>query len=108
MTQPEKTRRQRLEEFVAQHPHDAFARYGLALECANAGDHEAALGHFRKLIASNPDYVPGFQQLGQLLARLGQRSEAREIFARGIELARAAGEQRALEEMEAALRELEA
>ncbi len=97
-----------LEEFVAQHPNDAFARYGLAMECTNAGDYQAALGHFRKLIESNPKYVPGFQQLGQLLARLGQKNEAKEIFVRGIELARAAGEQRAREEMEEALRELEA
>lgn len=107
MTQIQKSRRQMLEEFVAQHPQDAFARYGLAMECASSGDHEAALAHFHKLIETNPKYVPGFQQLGQLLARLGQKEEAREIFTRGITLARAAGEQRAMEEMQQALQELE-
>ena len=43
MTQTEKkSRRQMLEEVVAAHPNDAFALYGLALECAGAGDTEAA------------------------------------------------------------------
>ena len=51
MTQPQKkTRRQMLEEFVATHPDDAFARYGLAMDCANAGDSAAADQHFQMLI----------------------------------------------------------
>src|SRR6266571_4884679 len=33
MSQPAKTRRQKLEEFVAAKPGDAFSRYGLAMEC---------------------------------------------------------------------------
>ncbi len=55
MTQPEKkTRRQMLEEFVAAKPNDAFARYGLAMECATTGDVAGAdrtvQGHPRRRI----------------------------------------------------------
>ena len=57
MTQQQKTRRQMLEEFAAANPRDAFARYGLAMECAKSGDTDAAIEHFRKLLADHPDYV---------------------------------------------------
>jgi predicted Zn-dependent protease len=102
----DKTRRQKLEEFVATHPTDAFARYGLALECVNAGDPEAAVGHFRALLASSPDYVAGYFHFGQLLARLKRTSEAREILATGVAAAQKAGNQHALEEMRVALEEI--
>ena len=70
MTQPQKkTRRQMLEEFVAAKPNDAFARYGLAMECANSGDAAAADEHFKTLLGSHPDYVAAYFQYGQFLAR---------------------------------------
>jgi len=106
MTQPQKTRRQVLEEFAASHPHDAFARYGLALECSNSGDHDAAIEHFRQLLADHPDYVAGYQQLGQLLARLARTEEAKQVFSAGIAVAQRVGNQHAWTEMEAALAEL--
>ncbi len=106
MTQPQKTRRQMLEEFAAAHPDDAFARYGLALECSKSGDHDAAIGHFRKLLAEHPDYVAGYQQLGQLLARLARSEEAKQVFTAGIGVAQRVGNDHARSEMEAALGEL--
>src|SRR5580704_5221891 len=33
MTDQKKTRRQKLEEFLAANPNDAFSRYGIALDC---------------------------------------------------------------------------
>lgn len=103
MTQPQKTRRTVLEEFVAQKPGDAFARYGLALECAKAGDDQAALGHFHKLLEDHPDYVAGYFQLGQLLERLGRVDEARKRLSDGIVAAQKAGDLHARDEMQAAL-----
>ena len=58
MSDQKKTRRQMLEEFVAKQPGDAFTRYGLAMECMNAGDAAAADTHFRALLQNNADYVP--------------------------------------------------
>jgi predicted Zn-dependent protease len=106
MTQPQKTRRQMLEEFAAAHPQDAFARYGLALECSNSGDSGAAIEHLRKLLADHPDYVSGYQQLGQLLARLARSEEARQVLSAGIAAAQRAGNQHARSEMETLLAEL--
>ncbi len=52
MATTQKSRRELLEQFVAQKPSDAFARYGLALECVKLGDDSAAAGHFHKLLES--------------------------------------------------------
>ncbi len=98
-----KTRRQVLEEFVAAHPNDAFGRYGLAVECAQAGDHQAAMEHFRQLLEAHPNYVTGYFQYGQLLARLARTAEAREILAAGIAVAQKTGDLHAANEMSAAL-----
>jgi cytochrome c-type biogenesis protein CcmH/NrfG len=109
MTQPaKKTRRALLEEFVAAHPQDAFARYGLAMECANQGDSEAAAANFEKLLSENPNYVAGYFQYAQLLARLSRTVDAKRTLTSGIEAARRAGDQHASSEMEAALAQLPA
>jgi tetratricopeptide (TPR) repeat protein len=106
MPQESKTRRQKLEEFVAAKPNDAFSRYGLAMECANTGDSAAAEEHFRRLLAANPDYVSGYFHFGQLLARLSRTEEARQILSSGIGVASRKGDDHARSEMEAALADL--
>ncbi len=103
---PAKTRRAMLEEFVAANPSDAFARYGLALECVNAGDSAGAHEHFRLLLAAHPEYVPGYFHFGQLLSRINEREAAKKTFADGVAVARRAGDTHALSELQAALDEL--
>jgi predicted Zn-dependent protease len=107
MTQPQKkTRRQLLEEFVAAKPNDAFARYGLAMECANSGDAGAADQQFKTLLGAHPDYVAAYFQYGQYLARAGRTEEARSTLTQGIATAQRTGDDHARSEMEAALGEL--
>jgi hypothetical protein len=101
-----KTRREMLEVFVAAKPGDAFALYGLAMECANVGDTAAADGHFKTLIATHPEYVAAYYQYGQMLARLGRTAEARTTLTTGIAAALKAGNDHARSEMEAALSDL--
>ncbi len=106
MPQPQKTRRQMLEEFVAAKPNDPFSRYGLALECMNAGDSTAAEDHFRNLVAANPEYVATYYQFAQFLIRNARSPEAREVLTSGIAIAQKKGDDHARSEMEAALAEL--
>lgn len=106
-TQPQKkTRRQILEDFVVSKPTDAFARYGLAMECANSGDTAAADEHFKALLASHAEYVAGYFQYGQFLAKSGRTDEARNALTAGIATARKTGDEHARSEMESALAEL--
>jgi tetratricopeptide (TPR) repeat protein len=102
-----KSRREVLEQFVAAKPSDAFARYGLALECAKLGDDEAAISHFRSLLETNAEYVAGYFQFAQLLGRLGRLNEARKLLSDGIVVAQRTGDLHARDEMQAALSSLQ-
>ena len=106
MAEQKKTRRQLLEEFVAKKPDDAFSRYGLALECMNAGDATAADAHFRALLQSNAGYIPAYLMYGQMLARESRIDEARQVLISGIAAASQRGDAHARSEMEALLAEL--
>lgn len=105
--QPQKkTRRQTLEEIVAAQPADAFARYGLALDCMNNGESAAADAHFRKLLEFNPGYIPAYLMYGQLLIRDSRLEDARRVLESGIAAAAKAGNSHARSEMEGLLAEL--
>ena len=103
MTQTQKSRREILEQFVAAKPKDAFARYGLALECAKTGQDEAANENFKKLLETNPNYVAGYYQFAQFLARIGKLDDARKLLSDGVVVAQNAGDMHARDEMQAAL-----
>ena len=106
MPEQKKTRRQMLEEFVANQPDDAFSRYGLAMECANGGDTAAANEHFRALLERNADYVPAYLMYAQMLARESRTEEARRVLSNGIAAAAQKGDHHARSEMEALLAEI--
>jgi tetratricopeptide (TPR) repeat protein len=103
MTQTQKSRREILEQFVAEKPTDAFARYGLALECAKIGEDQAAAENFKTLLETNPNYVAGYYQFAQFLARVGRLDEARKLLSDGVIVAQNAGDMHARDEMQAAL-----
>src|SRR5262249_21268822 len=106
MPDPKKSRRELLEQFVAQKPDDAFSRYGLALECMNSGDSTAAAQHFSALLERNPGYVPAYLMYGQLLARESRKDQARRVLSSRIQAATTADTQHARSEMEALLNDL--
>jgi len=106
MTQAQKSRREILEQFVVARPTDAFARYGLAMECVKLGDDAAAAEHFQHLLTNHPDYVAGYFHYGQFLARLGRMQEARKLLSDGIVVAQRAGDIHARDEMQGALNSL--
>lgn len=101
-----KSRREQIEAMLADDPHDAFLRYGLAMEHVSAGDLEGARRTFEEMFALTPEYVPAYLQAGQLLVRMGRENEARDVFRHGIEVARAQNDEHAAGEMESFLGQL--
>ncbi len=99
----EKSRKQRLEEMLAEDPNDPFLRYGLAMEHAGSGEHEAAANCLRELIRLHPDYVAAYFHAGKALLALGRDGEAREVLRAGITAALAKGDGHAAGEMEGLL-----
>ena len=92
-----------LKNLVAQNPGDSFARYGLAMACAGAGDYAQAVEHYRKLLETNPKYVAAYYHGGQALEKLGKLDEAREFYRRGIEISTQIGDLHTRSELEAVL-----
>ncbi len=92
-----------LKNLVAQQPKESFLRYGLAMEYRNSGDLEAALGEFRTLTATDPDYAAAYFHTGQTLERLGRLEEARDAYRQGIEVTGRKGDQKTRNELQAAL-----
>jgi cytochrome c-type biogenesis protein CcmH/NrfG len=95
-----KTRRQQLQEMLAEDPDDPFLRYGLAMDYAGSGEVAAAAGCFRELIRANPEYVPAYLQAAKVLQELGEQAEAREVARAGVAAARRAGDEHAAGELE--------
>jgi hypothetical protein len=106
MADQKKTRRGMLEELLAKKPDDAFARYGLAMECMNGGDALGADTHFLYLLEHNAGYVPAYLMYGQFLARESRNDEARRVLTSGIAAAAQQRNEHARSEMEALLAEL--
>jgi predicted Zn-dependent protease len=105
------TPEQRLEafkQFVAKSPDDAFARYSLALSYRSLGKKEEAARELQELGRRNPQYVPTWLMLGQVLEELGRREEAAGAYQNGIEVATRAGNEHAKGELGQALEALRA
>jgi len=96
-----------LRSLLEANPDDAFARYALGMEYSSAGDADAALAEFQRLLASNPDYTNAYFMAAQTLARAERNEEAKAMLQRGIECAHRTRNQHAQSEMEAMLEELE-
>ena len=99
-------RRAKLQQHLEEYPNDAFARYGLAMELAGAGEIEAALQEFKALLDANPDYTAGYFMAAQTLAKAGRVEEAKEKLQDGIASAVRTNNTHARSEMEGMLAEL--
>lgn len=94
-----------LRQMVQARPDDPFPRYGLAMELKTRGEDEA-VAVFESLLAEHPAYVPSYLMFGTLLVERGEPARAAQVLDRGIEAARAAGDDHALDELTAARAEL--
>jgi Tfp pilus assembly protein PilF len=99
-------RREKLEAMLAASPEDTFLRYALALAIAGEGNACAARDQLSGLLDDDPHYVPAYFQLAQMHVQLGEPAQARPVLARGIEMARRAGDSHAEGEMAGLLDQL--
>src|SRR5262249_30565136 len=99
----DKSRKQQIEEMLAEDPKDSFLLYGLAMEYVREGRDDKAIEYLREILTITPDYVPAYQQAGQAWPRLDKADEARQVFQSGIQAAKRLGNEHAACEMEAFL-----
>lgn len=88
---------------VEQRPDDPFARYSLAMSHRSLGRSEQAVAEFEELLRRNPQYVPTYLMLGQVLETLGRAADAANIYERGVAVAIRAQNEHARSELSQAL-----
>jgi tetratricopeptide (TPR) repeat protein len=91
-----------LAKLIVAKPDDPFPRYGHAMELKKLDRPDDAVAAFEELIRVHPSYVPSYLMFGNLLEGLGRADRAAEIYGVGIEAARAAGNDHAADELQAA------
>ncbi|MBS1876185.1 MAG: tetratricopeptide repeat protein [Acidobacteria bacterium] len=92
-----------LKALLEEDPANKFARYGLAMEYAKAGQLDTAVSEFRALIAADPSYCAAYFHGGQALEKAGEVEEARTMYEQGIEAAERAGDAHTRSELQGAL-----
>jgi Flp pilus assembly protein TadD len=102
-----KTRKQQIEEMLAEEPNDPELRFALAMEHVSAGDDDGATRCFQELAILHPDYVPAYFHRAQSLMRLNRPEEARPVIETGIVVARQKGDHHAADELQGLLYALE-
>ena len=82
-------------------PADEFLQYSVAMACASEGNNEEAAERLKALCTASPDHVSAWFQRGQILNRLDETDEAREVLQTGIAAAQRVGDSHAEAEMRA-------
>ena len=103
----EDSRLEMLQGILTQDPNNKLARYGLAMEYANADQVDAALAEFQKLIALDPTYANAYFMGAQALQKAERNDEAKSMLQQGIAAAQKVGNRHAESEMQAMLDQLE-
>jgi tetratricopeptide (TPR) repeat protein len=97
-----------LKAMAEKKPGDAMIQYGLGTEYHKAGDLGAAADAFKATVKINPEYTAAWQELGSVLAEMGDRDEAIRVLREGVETADRTGAWKAREHMKRVLEGLEA
>ena len=97
---------EKLKKFLESSPNDCFLHHALALEYIKAGEEASAQSHFEHNLTKDPNYVATYYHLGKLLERGGQVQPAIDIYARGMEVAKAVKDMHAYSELQAAWEDL--
>lgn len=87
-------------------PGDARLHFGLAVELLNRGETRAGADALRVYLGLSEDEGNGWGRLGAALADLGETAQAREAYARGLEIAEGRGHGGLAEELREALENL--
>ena len=74
-------------ELLKEDPEDAFLQYALGLEYLKMSDLTAARAVFENLIASQPDYLATYYQLGKVFQTLQDSAAAITTYRSGIKIA---------------------
>lgn len=96
----------KLQEFLAANPNDSFVQHALALEYIKLGDDATARTYFEQILSRDEQYIGSYYHLAKLLERNGATEEAIQVYEKGMEIAKGAGDNHAFNELRAAYEDL--
>ncbi len=96
----------KLKEFLLQNPDDNFLQHALALEYVKLGNDSEAQKLFETILHRDPSYIGSYYHFAKLLERNGCKKPAANWYKKGMDIAKAANDQHAYNELKAALEEI--
>jgi Tfp pilus assembly protein PilF len=97
---------EKIKEFLSASPQDNFLRHALALEYIKAGSDTQARELFEAVLTASPDYIGSYYHLAKLLEKLGETTLAIQWYEKGMAASKAAGDNHAYGELQAAYEDL--
>jgi tetratricopeptide (TPR) repeat protein len=94
------TRLDELRLLLEEDPNDVFVKYAIAMECYKIGEVETAIHNLGALLNDAPDYLPAYFRLGQWYAEQDAFDSARSLLLKGLELAKAQKDIKAIAEIQ--------
>ena len=98
---------EKLQEYLLASPQDSFLQHALALELIKIGRDTDAKKLFEEILQREPGYVGSYYHLGKLLERMNDTKQAIQVYTKGMEEAKKAGDKHSYNELQGALEELE-
>ena len=99
------SRLNQLLEFLSDDPSDPFNHYAVAIEYRST-EPAKALKILKELRTNQPEYLPTYYHLGEMLIESDDRQNAESVLLEGIELAKSQQDATALRELQNLLNQL--
>jgi tetratricopeptide (TPR) repeat protein len=84
-------------------PNDPFLIFALALEYKTSGNQAESRVYCERLVCEFPDYVATYYQYGKMEEENGNFTRAIDLYSKGIQKARAAGDEKTARELQQAI-----
>jgi Tfp pilus assembly protein PilF len=97
---------EKLKEFLKENPADSFVQHALALEYIKTGNDSAARDLFEDILNREPNYIGSYYHLAKLLESTGEKDLAIQWYEKGMAVAKAARDNHAYNELQAAHEDL--
>ncbi len=96
----------KLVQYLQASPNDSFLQHALALEYIKAGNDADARDLFENILEKDPGYIGSYYHLAKLLERADEIDLAKQWYEKGMQTAKAAGENHSYNELLAAWEDL--
>ncbi len=97
---------EQLNQFLIANPNDSFVQHALGLEYVKLGDEMKARSLFENLLTKDENYIGTYYHLAKLLVQLNETDAAINVYEKGMEKAKEAGDRHAYSELQSAYEDL--